>query len=140
MKAFIREFCKRGALFAALGPVILAIVYIFLSANGVVESITVQRMITEILSSTLMAFIAAGVSAVYTVDRLWHGTAGLIQGAVLFLDYIGIYLLNGWLPMKPQAIALFAAIFIGVFAVIWIIVYFIVRANINRFNKEMSTQ
>ena len=35
MKQFIKVFLNRGALFCGLGPVIMAIVYIFLSASGV---------------------------------------------------------------------------------------------------------
>ena len=70
MKQFIKVFLHRGALFCGLGPVIMAIVYIFLSASGVVETVAVSTLIREIFTSTLMAFIAAGISAVYTVDRL----------------------------------------------------------------------
>lgn len=140
MKKFIFEFLKRGALFAGLGPVILAIVYIFLGNGGVVESVSVQRYIVEILSSVLMAFIAAGVSAVYTVEKLPYGMAGLIQGSVLFLDYIGLYLLNGWLPLKWQAITIFAAIFVTSFAAIWLIIYFSIRAQIKRLNRRMNAQ
>jgi hypothetical protein len=85
-----------------------------------------------------MAFIAAGVSAVYHTEKLQLGMAALIQGAVLFLDYIGIYLLNGWLPLKWQAIALFTAIFAGVFLIIWAIVYLCIRNNIKKMNKQLN--
>ena len=138
MKKFIIEFLKRGAIFASLGPVIVAIVYIFLGAGGVVETVSVTRLVREILTSTFMAFIAAGVSSVYPTEKLQLGMAALIQGAVLFLDYIGIYLLNGWLPLKWQAIALFTAIFAGVFLIIWAIVYLCIRNNIKKMNKQLN--
>ena len=57
MKQFIKVFLHRGALFCGLGPVIMAIVYIFLSASGVVETVAVSKLIREIFTSTLMAFI-----------------------------------------------------------------------------------
>ena len=107
MKHFIKEFLRRGALFCGLGPVIMAVVYIFLSAFGVVETVAVGTLIREIFTSTLMAFIAAGISAVYTVDRLALPLAGLIQGSVLLLDYLLIYLLNGWLKPELPVIAIF---------------------------------
>ena len=138
MKSFVINFLKRGAMFAAGGPVILAIVYSFLLANGVVETVSVERLIREVLTSTLLAFIAAGISAVYTVDRLQKATAGLIQGAVLFLDYIVLYLLNGWLPLTWQAILLFTAIFVVVFAVIWGIIWLTVRHNVNKMNQQLN--
>ena len=93
MKQFIKNFIHRGSLFCGLGPVIMAIVYIFLSANGIVKNVPVSTYIQEIFTSTLMAFIAAGISAVYTVDKLAFPLAGLIQGSVLLLDYLSIYLL-----------------------------------------------
>ena len=138
MKSFVINFLKRGAMFAAGGPVILAIVYSFLLANGVVETVSVERLIREVLTSTLLAFVAAGISAVYTVDRLQKATAGLIQGAVLFLDYIVLYLLNGWLPFTWQAILLFPAIFVVVFAVIWGIIWLTVRHNVNKMNQQLN--
>ena len=58
MKKFIVEFLKRGAIFAGLGPLILAIVYFFLHLNGVVEMVPVTKMIAEIISSLILAFIA----------------------------------------------------------------------------------
>ena len=123
MKSFVINFLKRGAMFAAGGPVILAIVYSFLLANGVVETVSVERLIREVLTSTLLAFVAAGISAVYTVDRLQKATAGLIQGAVLFLDYIVLYLLNGWLRLPWRAILLFPALCVVVVASIWRILW-----------------
>ena len=138
MKKFWFSFLKRGALFASLGPVILAIVYIFLHANGVVESISVTKMITEILSSTVMAFIAAGISAVYAVEKMQIGMAGLIQGSVLFLDYIFFYLANGWLPFRWEAIAIFTAIFVAIFAMIWVSVYLSIRHNIKKMNEQLN--
>lgn len=137
MKKFIKEFLHRGAIFCGLGPVIMAIVYIFLSAYGVVESVQVSTMIREILTSTLMAFIAAGISAVYTLDRLPLPLAGLIQGSVLFLDYILIYLLNGWIRPELPVILIFTAIFITVFAAIWLIIYTVTKRQISKINKEI---
>ena len=140
MKKFIISFLKRGSIFASSGPIILAIVYVFLSANGVVETVTVETLIREILTSTLLAFIAAGVSAVYTVDRLHPALAGLIQGSVLFLDYIILYLVNGWLPFSWQTIAGFTVIFVAAFVIIWLIIYLIIRQNIKRMNSKLKAE
>ncbi|MDO4892781.1 MAG: DUF3021 domain-containing protein [Eubacteriales bacterium] len=138
MKKFIIEFLKRGALFAGLGPVILAVIYIFLSANGVVETIAVSKLITEILTSTLMAFIAAGISAVYKVEKLQIGIASLIQGSVLFFDYIIVYLLNGWIPFKWNVILVFTVIFVVGFLLIWAIIYLSIRHRIKKMNEQLG--
>ena len=138
MKQFIKNFMFRGALFCGLGPVIAAVVYIFLSANGTVTTVPVSAYIQEIFTSTLMAFIAAGISAVYTVEKLALPLAGLIQGSVLLLDYLSIYLLNGWLKPSLTAIVIFIVIFIAVFASIWLIIYKSVQRQIEKFNKSIG--
>ena len=138
MKKFIVEFLKRGAIFAGLGPLILAIVYFFLHLNGVVEMVPVTKMIAEIISSLILAFIAAGISAVYHVEKLQLGIAGLIQGSVLFADYIFFYLAMGWMPFRWDAIALFTAIFVVIFALIWLIVYLSIRNKIKKMNEKLG--
>lgn len=138
MKQFIKTFILRGALFCGLGPVIAAVVYIFLSANGTVTTIAVSTYIREILTATLMAFIAAGISAIYTVEKLALPLAGLIQGAVLLLDYLLIYLLNGWLKPSLTTIFIFTGIFAAVFCAIWMIVYLCVHRQIRKLNKSIG--
>lgn len=138
MKKFIITFLRRGAIFASLGPVILAIIYFFLNMNGVVETVPVTKMITEIISSTIMAFIAAGISAIYHVEKIQLGIASLIQGSVLFLDYIIVYLMNGWIPFNWGDIALFTLIFAAGFMLIWVIVYLSIRHNIGKMNEKLG--
>ena len=138
MKQFIKTFIHRGALFCCLGPVIAAVVYIFLSANGAVTTIAVSTYIREIFTATLMAFIAAGISAVYTVEKLALPLAGLIQGAVLLLDYLSIYLLNGWLKPSLMTIVIFISIFVAVFGAIWMIVYLCIQRQIKRLNENIG--
>ena len=138
MKHFMKSFIHRGALFCGLGPVIMAIVYIFLSASGTVKTIPVSTYIQEIFTSTLMAFIAAGISAVYTIDKLALPLAGLIQGSVLLLDYLAIYLFNGWLKPTLTAIIIFVVIFVALFAAIWLIIYKSVQVQIKKINENIG--
>lgn len=138
MRAFVKEFLKRGFLFCGGGPFIVAVVYLFAAANGAAETVNLSHIAVEILSSLLLAFIAAGVTAVYTVDRLQFPTAAAIHGAVAFIDYLGIYLLNGWIPMKWQAIALFIAIFAAVFLLIFFIIYKFNQKQIQKLNSQIQ--
>ena len=136
MKKHVKDFCKRGMLAAWGGPVIMAIVWLCLKAAGVVETLTVDEAVLGIISTTVMAFIAAGVSIVYQIETLPKSTAALIQMAVLYIDYMGIYLLNGWLPVEK--IGMFTLIFIAGFAVIWLIIYATIRMKVNRINQKMQ--
>ena len=62
MKKNIKDFFKRGLVAAWGGPVIMAIVWAVLKSAGVVETLTVDQVVLGIISTTVMAFIAAGVS------------------------------------------------------------------------------
>lgn len=135
MKKHMKDFCKRGMAVAWGGPVIMAIVWLCLKASGAVEMLTVDQAVLGILSTTVMAFIAAGVSIVYQIETLPKSIAGLIQMAVLYVDYMGVYLLNGWLP--AERIGTFTLIFIAGFAVIWLVIYLSIRTKVNRINKKM---
>ena len=89
-----------------------------------------------ILSTTVLAFVAAGVSVVHQIESLPKGFAALIQGSVLLIDYGVVYLMNGWLPLNR--IGIFALIFVAIFLTIWGIIYLSARAKVNKMNRMMK--
>lgn len=137
MKQNLKKFCARGMAFSWGGPVILAIVWMCLKASGVVLTLTVEEAVTGILTTTVMAFIAAGVSIVYQIENLPKAFAGLIQCAVLYIDYLGFYLLNGWIP--ADKIWIFTLIFIIGFVLIWFGIYIPIRIKVNRMNRLLHS-
>ena len=62
MKKTVKEFLHRGIAACGLGPVVLAILYLILQHNGVIESLTVNEVCTGIFSLSALAFIAGGTS------------------------------------------------------------------------------
>ena len=135
MKPYIKEFFRRGLACASGGPVVLGIIYGCLGATGEVQSLAPSEVCVGILSVTLMAFIAAGITMIYTVDRLPTISAILIHAAVLYLDYLILYLCNNWIQRDVTTLGIFTGIFFGGFAVIWAIVYFCNRAQIKQLNQ-----
>ena len=107
-------------------------------AAGAVESIDAVKVAVEILTATLLAFIAAGITAIYKVERLPLAAAAMIQLAVLYADYILIYLFNGWLENSAFAIGIFTGIFIVGFAVIWYIILLVNRHKVAEMNRKMQ--
>lgn len=134
----MKEFFKRGMLAAWGGPVILAIVYGILGATGAVEALTPREVCLGVISVTLMAFIAAGVTAVYTAERLPLFSAILIHAGVLYLDYLLMYLFNRWIPRDWVAIGVFTAIFAVGYAAVWLIIYYIERKRIISLNQKLK--
>ena len=137
MKKQIIEFLKRGLSVAAGGPIVLAIVYGILGAVGVVEHLTPGKVCTSILTITLMAFIAGGITVVYTIERLPLISAILIHAGVLYLDHLMVYLLNSWIPRDLTGIGIFTAIFAAGYAVVWLCIYLSIKAKTDRINKKL---
>lgn len=136
MKKLIKDFCLRGMMFAWAGPVISAIVWMCLKRAGAVTDLAVNEVALGIISTTILAFIAAGVSIVYQIENLPKAFAGLLQAAVLYIDYLGFYLLNGWIPLNK--IWVFTVIFAVGFVVIWFSIYISIRIKINKINKMIG--
>lgn len=137
MKKYILEFIRRGLSCAAGGPVVLAIIYGALGASGSVESLAPREVALGILSVTLMAFIAAGITMVYQVERLPLISAILIHGGVLYLDYLLMYLLNSWIPRNWAGFGAFTAIFVTSYAATWLCIYLSIRAKTERLNRKL---
>ena len=136
MKKAILEFLKRGTMAAAGGPIILAIIYGILGQTGVINTLTPMEVTKGIFSITLLAFITAGITVVYTVEQLPLISAILLHCGVLYLDYLLVYLINNWL--QRSAIGIFTVIFLAGYAVIWLGIYAFTKANTNKLNKKLT--
>jgi len=139
MKKFFIEFLKRGLIASSGGPIVMSIIYFILWKTGVVTSISADKVVLGILTSTLLAFIVAGVSAIYQIDKLPTFPAALIHGIVLYATYITIYLINGWLKSQILPIIVFTGFFIVGYALIWLIVYLSTRASTRKLNLKISS-
>lgn len=134
MKAFSIEFFKRGLISAWGGPFVLAIIYYIVGKIESIENISVNEVSLGILSITLMAFFAGGITAIYQSEKLPIAFSALIHAAVLYLDYLIMYLLNDWIPRGE--IGIFTAIFAAGFAIIWLIIYLCSIKQTEGINKQ----
>ena len=138
MKKFVIDFLRRGVVACGFGPIVLAIVYLFLKAFGVVEVLTVEQVCIGIFSLTALAFVAGGINAIYQIERLPLMPAILLHGIVLYVTYLATYLLNDWLDGGPLPIIIFTAIFVVGYIVIWIIIYSIIKKNTAKLNESLK--
>ena len=138
MKQFWKEFLLRGLMCAAGGPIVLAIIYGILGATGAASSFSPKEVCTGILTITLLAFTAAGMTAIYQMEQLPLPTMILLHGGVLYMAYVLTYLLNGWLMQQLKPILVFTGIFIAGYGLIWTIIYAIIRAKAEKLNKLLK--
>ena len=134
----LKEFFKIGLMAGGGGPIILAGIYAVLLACGTIEVLTVSEVILAIFTSFLLAFVAGGISVVYRIEKLPLMWASLIHVSVLYLDYLIIYLVNGWLPVS--SILPFTGIFLACYFVVWCFIYFGIRRNIQKMNRKLHSR
>lgn len=138
MKKFWKEFLLRGLICAGGGPIVLAIIYGILGATGEVNQLTPNEVCMGILTITLLAFIVAGMTAIYQMEQLPLPTMILLHGGALYLAYILTYLLNGWLINQLTPILIFTGIFIAGYALIWLIIYCVEKFKTEKLNKLLK--
>lgn len=139
MKKFLKQFLFRGLICSSGGPVVLAIIYGVLAATGTAEAVSPAEVSLGILTITLLAFIAAGMTAIYRMEQLPLPIMILLHGGALYVTYIVTYLLNGWLQNSLIPILVFTGIFLASYALIWLIIYRIEKSKAEKLNKLLKS-
>ena len=138
MKKHIGEFIHRGLIACGFGPIILAIIYLILQHQGVIESLSVNQVCLGIFSLFALAFVAGGMNVIYQLERLPLMMAILIHGSVLYISYLVAYLLNDWLKWGRIPILVFSGIFVVGYLAIWAIIYSVIKSKTARLNKMLK--
>ena len=138
MKKYVWEFVRRGLVSCGFGPLVLAIIYLILHHTIDLETLPAKEVCTGILSLFALAFIAGGMNFLYQIERLPLMLAILIHGGVLYLSYLGTYLLNGWLDRGLMPILIFTGIFLPGYLVIWAIIYAVNKKNTDKINQLLK--
>ncbi|MBQ9121069.1 MAG: DUF3021 domain-containing protein [Clostridia bacterium] len=138
MKQGVLEFIKRGLPVGGFGPLVYAAVMGILGACGVAEAVGTGELALGVFTSYLLAFVAGGITVVYTVDRLPLFWAAFLHGLVLYLDYLVIYLVNGWLKSGYAPVLVFTAIFVAGYLLVWAIIYTVTRRRTEQLNRELT--
>ena len=138
MKKLVVEFLRRGIVGMGFGPMVLAILYLVLQWQGVVQTLTVNQVCLGIFSLSVLAFVAGGMNVIYQVERLPLMVAILIHGCVLYACYLATYLVNGWLEGGHIPILVFSGIFVLGYLAIWAVVFSVVKRNTSRVNESLK--
>ena len=134
MKQHILDFLRRGMAALGLGPLVLAVFYLILHRQGLLDTLTAPQVYRGIFSLAALAFIAGGMNAIYQIERLPLMAAVSIHGGVLYICYLATYLVNGWLEWGGAPILVFTGIFVLGYLAIWAVIYAIIRKNTARVN------
>ena len=135
LKKILSGFFLRGMIACGFGPIVFAILYLILQQQGVVKVITVNQMCLGIFSLAFLAFMAGGMNIIYQIERLPLMVAILIHGCVLYVVYLGTYLINDWMESGVAPILVFTVIFVFGYLIIWMVIYSINTRNTKRLNQ-----
>ena len=138
MKQYMKDFVQRGLISCGFGPLVLAVIYLILQGQGIVENLTVNQVCVGIFSISALAFLAGGMNAIYQIERLPLMVAILIHGSVLYISYLVTYLLNGWLNIGTTPILVFTIIFVVGYLAIWAIIYCTTKKNTDHVNEMLK--
>ena len=122
MKRIVLEFTRRGLTACGFGPLFLAVLYLILRRQGVVQTLTVDQVCLGIFSLSALSFLAGGMNVLYQIEQLPLMAAILIHGAVLYVSYLGVYLLNGWLAWGMTPVLVFSGIFLLGYLAVWAVI------------------
>ena len=137
MKRYVLEFIRRGLAAWGFGPLVLAVLYLVLQKQAVVETLSVNEVCVGIVSLSALAFVAGGMNFIYQIERLPLMVAILIHGSVLYVSYLATYLLNGWLDQGVTPVLVFTGIFVLGYLVIWAFIYAIIKKRTEGLNEML---
>jgi predicted membrane protein len=78
------------------------------------------------------------MNVLYQMERLPLMVAILIHGIVLYVSYLGTYLLNDWLEWGTTPILVFSGIFVAGYLVVWAIIYAVTKRNTEKINQMLK--
>lgn len=138
MNKYLKSFLHRGLIFGGFGPVLVGIVYLFIDHFAENFSLSAAEVCLAVISTYLLAFVQAGVSVFNQIEH-WPITKSLLwHFSTLYVAYVLSYILNSWIPFRYEVILIFTAIFVALYFVIWLTVYFSVRAASKKMNTKLS--
>ena len=137
MKRYVKEFFLRGLICGGFGPIVMAVIYAVLQATVADFSINGYDACIAIVSTYLLAFVHAGASVFNQIEEWPLPKSMLVHFATLFAAYSLCYIGNAWIPFEPMVLAIFAAIFVGIYFVVWGIVYLCIRAAGKKMSKNL---
>ncbi len=133
MNKYVKDFLRRGLIFGGFGPIILGIIC---AVAGLPQ--TGSQLLVSVVSIYLLAFLQAGASVFNQIEDWSIPKSMLCHFAVLYVAYVGCYLLNSWIPFDWRVLTIFTAIFMVVYLVVWLTVYVCIKLTSKRLNAKIG--
>ena len=137
---YFKEFIHRGLIFAGFGPIVVGIVFMIIWLTSKDLQLNGVQLMIAIVSSYLLAFIQAGATVFNDIEGWSVPKSMLCHLGLLYVAYLGCYLVNSWIPFDWRVILTFTGIFVGGFLVIWFTVFLVAKLTSKGLNKGLNNR
>lgn len=137
MNKYVKEFLRRGLMFAGFGPIVFGIIVLCISCFDGVAVHSARNIFIGIVTTYTIAFVQAGVTVFNQIEHWSVPKSMLCHFGLLYVVYSLSYIANSWIPFKAEVLVTFTVIFAVVFFVIWGIVYLCVRSTSKKINEKL---
>jgi len=137
MNRYLKEFFHRGLIFGGFGPIVLGVIYAIVEASVADFSLSGMQVLVAIVSIYLLAFVQAGASVFNQIEHWSLPKSLFCHFGLLYLVYVGCYLLNDWIPFNKNVLLIFTAIFVAVYFAVWITVFVSVKIASKKLNRKI---
>ncbi len=138
MNKYLKNFLQRGVAFGGLGPIIGAIVFLSLHFSIPGFSLNGIEAFLAIISTYILAFLQAGASVFNEIESWPIAKSLLCHFSLVYVAYLGCYLVNSWIPFEWPVIIIFTLIFVITYFAIWITVYLIIKKTSKELNSKLG--
>ncbi len=137
MNRYVKEFLRRGLIFAGFGPIVFGIVIMCISYFENVPEHPALKIFIGIVTTYILAFVQAGVTVFNQIEHWSVPKSLLCHFGALYVTFSLCYIFNSWIPFEAEVLGVFTVIFAVVFFVIWGIVYLCVRNTSKKINEKL---
>lgn len=125
-------------MFGGYGPIILGIIYLVLQKSIENFSLNGWQVFVAIISTYFLAFIQAGASVLNQIDTRFPLLMTGAHLSVLYFSTLGAYLINSWIPFRPEALGIFTAVFVIGYAAVWLTVCIAIKTVSKKLNRKLN--
>lgn len=138
MNKYVKMFLYRGLVFGGFGPIVLGIIYLVLEHTLESFSLGGGEVCMGIASTYLLAFVHAGASVFNGIEEWGLAKSIAWHFGVLYAAYSVCYFVNDWIPRNAKGFALFTGVFAAIYVLVFAIVLISVKAASKDFNKKLK--
>lgn len=137
-KKDIKEFLLRGTLFGGLGSIVVGFVLWMVSLGVDDFYLSGGQIFLAIVSGYILAFVQAGTSSFHQIEKWSASKSCGLQLLLMYVTYLGAYLINSWIQFKWEVVLIFTIIFMATYILICSIVIIVIKCITKKLNSKLK--